>query len=145
MRTFEPKNIARSRGQILYRYRHGQTYDHGNTIAQVVGYANDDSLQEPKIDQSQLIDEAMRFVRYWRTAGADAAGTVIGSDRAPEYPPNDPLASAHYEVVIPGKVFARVWPLVVRCANARCGLVFEALEPRVGDPWPSPCPRCRNV
>ena len=62
MRTFEPKSIARSRGQILYRYRQGQTYDHGNVIAHVVGYANDDALQEPKIDDRQLVEEAMRFV-----------------------------------------------------------------------------------
>jgi hypothetical protein len=144
MRTFEPKSIARSRGQILYRYRQGQTYDHGNIIAQVVGYANDDALQEPKVDDRQLVEEAMRFVRYWRTVGANAPDTTPGSDRAPEFPPDDPLASTHYEVVVPGKVFSRIWPLVMRCANAPCGLVFETSEPRVGEAWPPACPRCRQ-
>lgn len=145
MRTFEPKSIARSRGQILYRYRQGQTYDHGNVIAQVVGYANDDALQEPKIDERQLIEEAMRFVRYWRAVGANAPGAAAGSDRAPEFPPDDPLAATHYEVVVPGKVFSRIWPLAMRCARASCGRVFETNEPRVGEAWPPACPRCRNV
>jgi len=145
MRTFEPKNIARSRGQILYRYRHGQSYDHGNVIAQVVGYANDDTLQELKVDDRQLIEEAMRFVRYWRTVGADARGAMPASDRAPEFPPDDPLAATHYEVIVPGKVFSRIWPPVARCANARCGRVFETQEPRVGEAWPPMCPSCRNV
>lgn len=150
MSTFEPKNIARSRGQILYRYRQGQTYDHGasdhsNVIASVVGYANDDALQEPKVDDRQLIEEAMRFVRYWRTVGANAPDTAAGSDRAPEFPPDDPLAATHYEVVVPGKVFSRIWPLVIRCANARCGRVFQTDEPRVGEAWPPACPRCRHV
>lgn len=145
MRTFEPKNIARSRGQILYRYRHGQTYDHGNVIAQVVGYANDDAQHEPKVDHRQLVDEAMRLVRYWRTVGANAPDTAVGSDRAPEFPPDEPLAAAHYEVVVPGKVFSRIWPLVMRCANARCGRVFDTGEPRVGDDWPPACPCCRHI
>ncbi len=145
MSTFEPKNIARSRGQVLYRYRHGQTYDHSHVIAQVVGYANDDALQEPKLDHRQLIEEAMRFVKYWRNMGANAPGSVGGSDRAPEFPPDEPLAASHYEVVIPGKVFSRIWPLVFRCANARCGCVFEAHEPRVGEAWPPTCPVCRNT
>jgi hypothetical protein len=145
VKTFEPKNIARSRGQILYRYRQGQTYDHGNVIAQVVGYANDDAMQEPKVDDRQLIEEAMRFVRYWRTVGGNAPDTVTGSDRAPEFPPDDPLAATHYEVVVPGKVFSRIWPLVVRCANPRCGRVFETNEPRVGEAWPASCPKCRHV
>src|SRR5262245_2301386 len=144
MRTFEPKSIARSRGQVLYRYRQGQTYDHGSFIAQVVGYANDDAQQEPKIDDRQIIEEGMRFVRYWRTVGANAPGSVAGSDRAPEFPPEDPLAATHYEVVVPGKVFSRVWPLVMRCGKARCARVFQTDEPRVGEPWPPACPRCRN-
>ena len=117
MRTFEPKSIARSRGQVLYRYRQGQTYDHGNAIAQVVGYANDDALQEPKIDDRQLVEEAMRFVHRWRTVGANAPGTSPASDRAPEFPPDEPLAATHYNVVIPGKVFSRIWPIVMRCAS----------------------------
>ncbi len=145
MKTFEPKSIARSRAQILYRYSHGQTYDHGNVIAQVVGYATDDALQEPKVDDRQLIEEAMRFVRSWRAVGANAPDAAPNSDRAPEFPPDDPLAATHYEVVIPGKVFSRIWPLVMRCANARCGRVFETEEPRVGEAWPPPCPHCRNA
>lgn len=144
MSTFEPKNIERSRGQVLYRYRQAQTYDHGSVIAQVVGYANDDTLLEPKIDNGQLIGEAMRFVRHWRAVGADAQGTITGSDRAPEFPPDDPLAATHYEVVVPGKVFSRIWPLATRCASPRCGKVFETVEPRIGEPWPPGCPRCGN-
>ncbi len=145
MRTFEPKSIERSRGQILYRYRQGQTYDHGHVIAQVVGYANEENLQEPRIDDRQLIEEAMRFVRYWRTMGNNAPGSTAGSDRAPEFPPDDPLAASHYEVIVPGKVFSRIWPVAMRCANTRCGCVFEANEPRVGEAWPAACPACRNV
>src|SRR5262245_37869122 len=128
MTSFEPKNIGRSRGQILYRYRQGQTYDHGNVIAQVVGYANDDTRDEPRVDHGQLIEEALRFVRWWRLSGANAPDTTPGSDRAPEFPPDDPLAAAHYEVVVPGKVFSRIWPLVMRCANPQCGRVFDAEE-----------------
>lgn len=145
MATFEPKNIARSRGQILYRYRQGQTYDHGNVIARVVGYANDDALQEPKLDNRQLVEEAMRFVSYWRTVGANAPDTAAGSDRAPEFPPNDPLAASHYDVVIPGKLFSAIWPLVMRCSNSRCGYVFETSEPRIGDAWPPVCSRCKHI
>jgi hypothetical protein len=145
MRTFEPKNISRSRGQILYRYRPGQTYDHGSTIAQVVGYAKDDALQAPKVDERQLVEEAMRFVRYWRTAGTNAPGAVPDSDRAPEFPPDEPLAATHYEVVVPGKVFSRISPLVMRCADPRCGCIFEVVEPRVGETWPPTCPRCHHV
>ena len=145
MRTFEPKNIARSRGQILYRYRQGQTYDHGSVIAQVVGYSNDDTLQEPKVDDHQLVEEAIRFVRYWRTAGTNAPHTSQGSDRAPEFPSDDPLAATHYNVVVPGKVFTRVWPLVMRCASASCGRVFESDEPQIGQAWPPFCLTCRNA
>lgn len=150
MSTLEPKSIARARGQILYRYRPSQTYDHGaadhtSLIAQVVGFAADDSVQDAKVDAQQLIEEAMRFVRYWRTVGANTPDATPGSDRAPEFPPDDPLAGTHYEVVVPGKVFSRVWPLVMRCAYPRCGRVFTTDEPRVGEPWPPPCPRCRRI
>lgn len=145
MSTFEPKSIARSRAQILYRYRQGQTYDHGNVIAQVVGYANDDAATGAAVDERQVVEEAMRFVRYWRTLGTNASNTVAGSDRAPEFPPDDPLAATHYEVMIPGKVFTRIWPVVIRCANPTCGRVFEAAEPRVGEQWPPSCPSCRRT
>lgn len=142
MKTFEPKAIARGRGQILYRYRQNQTYDHVNFIGQVVGYANDDGFAEPRIDHGQLVEEAMRLVAQWRRVGSNAPDTVPNSDRAPEFPPDEPLAVVHYQVVVPGKVFTRVWPLVMRCAN--CGRVWEADEPRVGDPWPPRCPRCHQ-
>lgn len=87
----------------------------------------------------------MRFVRFWRTMGANAPGAAPGSDRAPEFPPDDPLAATHYEVVVPGKLFSRIWPLWMRCANVRCGRVFETGEPRVGEAWPPVCPSCRNT
>lgn len=136
--TFNPKDMGRSRGQTLYRYRPGQTFDHpGGFVAQVRQYGRDDAYQGTQLDPGYLIDSAMSFVERWR---AEA-----GQDRAPEFPANDPLARRHYEVVIPGKVYCRVWPLVFRCAGARCGRVWEAADPRPGiDAWPPACPRCHN-
>jgi len=145
--TFEPQPIARARGQVLYRYRHGQTFDHsgGPFIARIVGYANDDAFDEPRIDHADLIAEAMRFVHRWRTAGRDTPGTDSGSDPASEFPPEEPLAETQYEVIVPVRVFCRVWPRMMRCANTRCGRVWEADEPRVGDPWPARCPSCGST
>lgn len=146
MTTFIPRDMARSRGQVLYRYRPGQTFDHpGGYVAQVRQYGRDDAFQGAALDPGYLIDEAMNFVRRWRMEGRKAAGAEAGSDRAPEFPEENPMAHQHYEIVIPGKVFCRVWPLVFRCAGARCGRVWEASDPRPGvDAWPPPCPRCRN-
>lgn len=145
--VFAPKDMARSRGQTLFRHRPGQTFDHpGGFIAQVRQYGRDDAYQGLRLDPQYLIAEAMSFVRRWRLEGRQAAGAETGSDRAPEFPTDDPLAHQHYEVVIPGKVFCRVWPLMFRCAaTLRCGKVWEAGDPRPGiDAWPPPCPRCRN-
>jgi hypothetical protein len=80
----------------------------------------------------------MRLVRRWRAEGRTAAG----GDRAPEFPSDDPLAATHYQVVIPGKVFCRVWPRVIRCAKPSCGRVWEAQDPKQGQDWPPPCPTC---
>ncbi len=149
MTTFNPKDMARSRGQVLYRHRPGQTFDHpGGYVAQVRQYGRDDGYQGASLDPGYLIDEAMNFVRRWRVEGRQASGAEAGSDRAPEFPTDEPLAHQHYEVVIPGKVYCRVWPLVFRCAspNVRCGRVWEASDPRPGvDDWPPPCPRCNNT
>jgi hypothetical protein len=145
MTAFNPRDMARSRGQALYRYRPGQTFDHpGGYVAQVRQYGRDDAYQGTALDPGYLIDEAMNFVHRWRVEGRQASGAEAGSDRAPEFPIDDPLAHQHYEVVIPGKVYCRVWPLAFRCAaSARCGRVWEAADPRPGvDDWPPPCPRC---
>lgn len=146
MTTFNPREMARSRGQVLYRYRPGQTFDHpGGYVAQVRQYGRDDAYQGAALDPAYLIDEAMNFVRRWRVEGRQAAGAEAGSDRAPEFPEDHPIAHQHYEVVIPGKVFCRVWPLVFRCAGVGCGRVWEARDPRPGvDTWPPVCPSCRN-
>lgn len=146
MTTFNPRDMARSRGQTLYRHRPGQTFDHpGGYVAQVRQYGRDDAYQGVNLDPGYLIDEAMSFVHRWRVEGRDAPGAEAGSDRAPEFPTDDPLAHQHYEVVIPGKVYCRVWPLVFRCAAAGCGRVWEGSDPRPGlDVWPPTCPLCGN-
>jgi hypothetical protein len=138
--------MARSRGQVLYRYRPGQTFDHpGKYIAQVRQYGRDDGYDGAALDPGYLIAEAMNYVRRWRVEGRQASAAAAGSDRAPEFPSDDPLAQHHYEVVIPGKVYCRVWPLVFRCAGGRCGRVWEASDPRPGvDAWPPACPSCHN-
>ncbi len=143
MKTFEPAYMARARGQVLYRYRPGQTFDHKQFIARVTGFANDDGFLGPKVDEAQVVQEAMRLVQRWRSAGANAQGTANGSDRAPEFPPEEPLASTQYEIIIPGKVFYRVWPRTVRCSNPHCGRIWDAPEPTIGTLWPPSCPSCR--
>jgi hypothetical protein len=135
--------MDRDRGQILYRFRPNQTFDHvGGFTAQVRQYGSDDAFQGPSVHCGYLIEEAMRLVRRWRAEGGQAAAEA-GSDRAPEFPGEEPLAATHYEVVIPGKVFCRVWPRVVRCTNQSCGRVWDAPDPEAGQEWPGPCPSCR--
>jgi hypothetical protein len=147
--TFDPqdRSMARARGQVMYRYRPQQTFDHvGGYVAQVRQYGRDDAYQGPIIDKEYLVDEAMRLVRRWRAEGRLAGGAAPGSDRAPEFPQDGGVAHQHYEIVIPGKVFCQVWPRVVRCAS--CGLVWDAPDPRPGvDDWPPRCPRpqCGNL
>lgn len=147
MSPFNPGNMGRSRGQVLYRYRPGQTFDHpSGYVAQVRQYGRDDAFQGVALDSGYLINEAMNFVYRWRAEGRQAPGAEAGSDRAPEFPRDEPMAEQHYQVVIPGKVFCRVWPLIFRCASPKsCGRVWEAPDPRPGvDVWPPLCPRCRN-
>ena len=147
MSNFAPKEMSRNRGQVLYRYRPGQTFDHpGGFIAQVRQYGRDDAYQGAALDSNYLVNEAMTFVQRWRMEGRRAGAAQAGSDRAPEFPTDDPLAHQHYQIVIPGKVYTRVWPLAFRCAaSGRCGKVWEASDPRPGvDPWPPACPRCGN-
>jgi hypothetical protein len=147
MTNFNPQDMGRSRGQVLYRYRPSQTFDHpGGYVAQVRQYGRDDAYQGAALDPGYLIDEAMNFVRRWRVEGRQASAAEAGSDRAPEFPEDHPIAHQHYQVVIPGKVYCRVWPLVFRCAaSVRCGRVWEASDPRPGvDSWPPACPGCRN-
>jgi len=142
---FDPRDrdMTRDRGQVLFRYRPNQTFDHaGSYIAQVRQYAPDDAYDGPALDRGYLIQQAMRLVRRWRTEGRGAPDTAAGSDRAPEFPSDEPLAATHYQIVIPGKVFCRVWPRVIRCARPSCGRVWEAADPRPGDDWPPPCPSC---
>lgn len=147
--SFDPQDrkMYRDRGQLLFRYRPGQTFDHsGGYTAQVRQYARDDTYDGPTIDRDYLVGEAMHLVRRWRSEGLYAPGADSGSNRAPEFPADAPLAEQHYDVVIPGKVFSAVWPRVVRCARATCGLVWEADDPRPGvDDWPPACPACRNL
>ncbi len=147
--TFDPQDreMYRDRGQLLFRYRPGQTFDHsGGYIAQVRQYARDDTYDGPTIDRDYLVGEAMHLVRRWRSEGQYALGAEPGSNRAPEFPADAPLAEQHYDVVIPGKVFSAVWPRVVRCARPSCGLVWEADDPRPGvDDWPPACPACHNL
>jgi len=141
--AFDPRDreMQRDRGQVLFRYRPEQTFDHmGGFIAQVRQYANDETYDGPALNYDYLVRQAMRLVRRWRAEGRQRGG----ADRAPEFPSDDPLAATHYQVVIPGRVFCRVWPRVVRCARAWCGRIWEARDPRPGDDWPGPCPTCRN-
>jgi hypothetical protein len=145
MSTFEPKPMQRSRGQLLYRYRPGQTFDHpGGFTAQVRQYGIDDAFQGPAVDSDYLIGEAQRFVRRWRYEGRNAAGAQPGSDRAPEFPEDVPLAEQQYEIVIPGKAFCRVWPRTVKCGRSSCGRIWRADDPGPGDVWPGSCPSCRG-
>jgi hypothetical protein len=139
--------MTRNRGQVLYRFRPNQTFDHaGGYTAQVRQYGRDDAYQGRALDQEYLIREARQFVWRWRVEGQLAVGVDPGSDRAPEFPQDEPMAGHHYEIVIPGKVFCQVWPRVVRCAGSGCGLVWEAADPRPGvDEFPPPCPRCHNL
>jgi hypothetical protein len=148
--TFDPRDrrMSRNRGQVLYRFRPNQTFDHaGGYTAQVRQYGRDDAYQGPALDQEYLIQEAGQLVRRWRLEGQRAVGAEGGSDRAPEFPEDLPMAEHHYDVVIPGRVFCQVWPRMIRCAAAaRCGLVWEAADPRPGvDEFPPPCPRCHNL
>lgn len=137
--------MERSRGQVLYRFRPHQTFDHtGSFVAQVRSYGQDDAFQGPAVDLSYLIGEARRLIRRWRTEGRDAPSAEAGSDRAPEFPEDVPLGETQFEVVIPGKLFCRVWPRVVRCSLPSCGRVWEAPDPRPGDAWPPPCPTCHT-
>ncbi|SEL59102.1 hypothetical protein SAMN05414137_110108 [Streptacidiphilus jiangxiensis] len=142
---FNPRfdDMARDRNQVLYRHRPGQTFDHkGGYTAQVVQYGRDEEFEGPLLDREHLVGEAVRFVSRWRSAGRASAQ---GADRAPEFPQEGGLGNRQYEVVIPGKVFCRVWPRVVRCARVACGLVWTASDPRPGvDDWPPACPACGN-
>lgn len=143
MSDFEPRSMERSRGQVLYRFRPHQTFDHvGGFTAQVRGYGVDDAYQGPAVDRNYIVEEAMRLVRRWRSEGKDAAGSEPGSNRAPEFPEEVPLAENQYEVVIPGKLFCRVWPRIVRCINPTCGRVWETSDPKPGEAWPERCPSC---
>lgn len=145
MTTFEPRAMDRDRGQVLYRFRPGQTFDHvGGFTAQVRAYGSDDAFEGPALDRDYLVAEAMRFVRRWRSDGRDASGAQSGSDRAPEFPEEVALAESQYEILIPGRVLCRVWPRVVRCPRPACHRVWEAGEPRPGDTWPERCPSCRS-
>jgi hypothetical protein len=146
MSTFEPRTMERDRGQILYRHRPGQTFDHpGGFIAQVRQYGPDDAFEGPAVARGYVIEEAQRLVRRWRAEGREAGGAEAGSDRAPEFPSDDPLAAEHYEVVIPGRVFCRAWPRTVRCNRPTCGRVWAADDPVPGTPWPGPCPSCQGT
>lgn len=148
MTPFDPRDrmLNRDRGQVLFRYRPGQTFDHpAGYTAQVRAYGRDDAFNGPAIDRDYLVGEAMHLVARWRSDGRAAPGAAAGGDRAPEFPEDGPLAAAHYEVVIPGRVLGAVWPRVIRCASAPCGFVFAVNDPRPGvDEWPPRCPRCRN-
>jgi hypothetical protein len=145
--SFNPhdRDMNRDRGQVLFRYRPGQTFDHvGGHIGQVRQYASDDAYDGPVLDHDDLIRQAMQLVRWWRREGRAASGAISGSDRAPEFPSDDPLAANHYQILIPGKVFCGVWPRVIRCARPACGRVYEAPDPKPQTDWPPACPTCRH-
>lgn len=143
---FRPERIGRGRGQILYRFRPQQTYDHvkGSFIARVSGYARDDTYGGPNIDHGYLIDKAMRFVERWRTEGRHRAQGVNDVERAPSFPQALPLAAQHYDVVVPGRVYSRAWPHIVRCDSPTCGCVWHAPDPVPDAEWPGHCPRDRS-
>ena len=51
MTNFNPQEMARNRGQTLYRYRPAQTFDHpGGFVAQVRQYGRDDAYQGIELD-----------------------------------------------------------------------------------------------
>lgn len=140
---FEPKRMERGRGQVLYRFRPDQTFDHvGGFEAQVSMYLPDEAYQGPRVDPGFLISEAIRFVERWRIEGQSAQGTNPGADPAVGFPPQGPLVHEQYEVFVPGKVSCRVWPRAVRCGSRSCGMVWSAPEPSLGANWPPMCPRC---
>jgi len=149
MTAFDPadREMTRDRGQVLYRYRPMQTFDHGGGYtAQVRAYGHDAAFAGADVDPAYLVAEAMRFVRRWRQQGNGTTRTIPDSDRAPEFPEDDqPLAAEQYEVVIPGRVLCRVWPRVVRCSAAGCGRVWEAGDWVPGGGWPGPCPTCHST
>ena len=146
MPGFDPRDraISRSRGQLLFRYRPQQTFDHpGHYTAQVRSYGPDHARQDD-LDEHHLVIEAMRLVQRWRDEGAGAEAATAGTDRAPEFPEQSPTAEENYEVVVPSRVLSVVWPRSLRCA--RCGRVWEASDP-MDNPaatWPPPCPSCHN-
>jgi hypothetical protein len=83
--TFDPRDrrMSRNRGQVLYRFRPNQTFDHaGGYTAQVRQYGRDDAYQGPALDHEYLIQEARQLVRRWRLEGQRAAGAEGGSDLA---------------------------------------------------------------
>jgi hypothetical protein len=140
--------MQRNRNQVLYRYRPRQTFDHpGSYVAQVRGYGPDTSRDSTDVDPGYLIEAARRFVRRWRSEGRSAGGASPNTDRAPEFPDESAaLAAAQYDLVEPGRVFCRVWPRSIRCANPRCGLVWTVPDPVAGvDEWPPVCPRCGHT
>lgn len=149
MTAFDPadREMTRDRGQVLYRYRPMQTFDHGGGYtAQVRSYGHDAAFSGADVDPAYLIAEAMRLVRRWRQQGNGANGTSPNSDRAPEFPDDQQaLAAQQYEVVIPGRVLCRVWPRVVRCSTPRCGRVWEAGDWVPGGGWPGTCPSCHSA
>lgn len=143
--SFEPKTMERGRGQVLYRFRPGQTFDHvGGFEAQVLQLYPDEAYDGPRLDPDYLIDEAMRFVQRWRREGMGAPDTEPTMDAAPEFPEEVPLAREQYEVFVPGRVFCRVWPRMLRCGDPKCGYVWESPDPAPGDDWPGACPRCKH-
>jgi hypothetical protein len=67
--SFDPsdRDMKRDRGNVLYRYRPDQTFDHaGGYIAQVRQYANDDAYDGPALDRDYLETQAMRMVASGR-------------------------------------------------------------------------------
>lgn len=147
MSGFDPhdRRMSRSRGQLLYRYRPQQTFDHpGHYTAQVRHYGAD-AGRNGDLDERHLVREAIRLVRRWREEGIGADGAAAASDRAPEFPEESPAAEERYEVVVPSRVLSVVWPRSIRCA--RCHRVWAAADP-MDNPaatWPPRCPTCHNA